>query len=86
LTIKAWELATARKVVYRVLSMFDSYYKGLDRKTLRGGWAPGYSEEYDKIDADCTAFAHTMAEMVMKDLDLLPVDTPEDESGSRPSS
>jgi hypothetical protein len=38
--------------------MFDSHYKGLDRKTLSGGWAPGYSdEEYNKLEADRAAFA-----------------------------
>jgi hypothetical protein len=38
------ELATARRAVHRVLTMFESHYQGLDRMVLSGGWAPGISD------------------------------------------
>ena len=62
--------------------MFSSHYQGLDFKELSGGWAPGYSsEELDKIEEDCAAPARAMADIVMKDLELIPRDTPENSSG-----
>jgi hypothetical protein len=86
-TVKERELAMARKVVHRVLAMLDSHYKGLDRKALRGGWAPGYSDdEYDKLEEDCAVFARGMADAAMNDPDLFPKDTPNIEDNSRPSS
>jgi hypothetical protein len=44
--IKERELSTARRVVHRVLAMFDSHYQGLDRMALSGAWAPGSSDEH----------------------------------------
>jgi hypothetical protein len=54
---------------------------------LRGGWAPSNSDDdYDKLEKDCTAVAHAMADAVMKDLNMTSKDTPEVEDNSRPSS
>jgi hypothetical protein len=64
--------------------MLNSHYQGLDLQELSGGWAPGYSnEELDKIEEDCATFAQAMTDAMMKDLDLIPRDTPE--GGSDPS-
>ena len=80
--VKEKELSTSRQVVHQVLSMFSSHYQGLDFKALSGGWTPGYSsEELDKIEEDCTAPARAMVDTVMKDLELIPKDTPKDGSG-----
>jgi hypothetical protein len=38
------ELATARRVVHRVLAMFESHYPRLDHMALSDGWAPGISD------------------------------------------
>jgi hypothetical protein len=58
--------------------MFESYYQGLDRTTLRGRWAPGISDDQcDELEEDCTGFARDMADTALKDLDLLPEDKPE---------
>jgi hypothetical protein len=35
--VRELELATARRVVHRVLTMFESHYQGLERTTLSGG-------------------------------------------------
>jgi hypothetical protein len=70
--VKERELSTARKVVHWVLTMFDSHYQGLDRTSLSGGWAPGCSDDHcDKLEEGCAAFARAMANVVMKDLDLI---------------
>jgi hypothetical protein len=42
--VRELELLTARHAVHRVIAMFESYYQGLDRMALSGGWAPGASE------------------------------------------
>jgi hypothetical protein len=84
--VKGWELSTARKVVHRVLAMFDSHYQGLDRMALSGVWAPGSSDDhYDQLKEDRAAFARAMADVAMKDLDLIPRDIPEVQDDSRPS-
>jgi hypothetical protein len=84
--VKGRELSTARRVVHRVLVMFDLLYQGLDRMALSGGWATGSSDDHcDQLDEDCTSFARAMADVAMKDLDLIPRDTPEDQDNSRPS-
>jgi hypothetical protein len=44
--IKERVLSTSRRVVHRVLAMFNSHYQGLDRMALSSGWAPGSSNEY----------------------------------------
>jgi hypothetical protein len=68
-------LSTARRAVHRVIAMFESHYKGLDRTTLSGGWAPGASDEQcDELEEDCAAFAREMADAALKDLELLPQD------------
>jgi hypothetical protein len=62
--------------------MFNSHYQGLDLQELSDGWASGYSnEELDKIEEDCATFAQAMTDAAMKDLDLIPRDTPEGGSG-----
>jgi hypothetical protein len=41
---------TARRVVHRVLAMFESHYQGLDRMALSGGWTLGISDDQcDKL-------------------------------------
>jgi hypothetical protein len=51
--IKERELSTAQKVVLWVLTMFNSYYQGLDRMALSGGWAPGSSNDHcDRLEED----------------------------------
>jgi hypothetical protein len=42
--VQELELSTARRVVHRVLTMFESHYQGLDRMVLSSGWAPGISD------------------------------------------
>jgi hypothetical protein len=42
--VRELELTTARRVVHRVLTMFESHYQGLDRMALSGGWALGISD------------------------------------------
>jgi hypothetical protein len=37
--IKERELSTARRLVHRVLTMFESHYQGLNHMALSGGWA-----------------------------------------------
>jgi hypothetical protein len=81
------ELATARRAVHRVLAMFESHYQGLDRMMLSGGWAPSISDaQCDEHEEDCASFAHDMADAALKDLELLPQDTPEDPEAPKPSS
>jgi hypothetical protein len=66
--VRELELMTARQVVHRVLSMFESHYQGLDRMALSGGWAPGISDEQcDELEEDCAPFAHDMADTALKD-------------------
>jgi hypothetical protein len=43
--VRQLELSTAHRAVHRLLAMFESYYQGLDRTTLRGRWAPGISDD-----------------------------------------
>jgi hypothetical protein len=84
--VKERELSTALRVVHRVLAMFDLHYQGLDRMALSGGWAPGSSDEHcDQLKEDCTSFARDMADVAVKDLDLIPRDAPEDLESSRAS-
>jgi hypothetical protein len=46
--------------------------QGLDRTSLSGGWAPGCSDDHcDNLEEGCAAFARAMANVVMKDLDLI---------------
>jgi hypothetical protein len=55
--------------------MFESHYQGLDRTTLNGGWAPGISDDKcDELEEDCAAFARDMADVALKNLELLPQD------------
>jgi hypothetical protein len=85
--IKERELSTAQRAVHRVLAMFESHYLGLDRMVLSGGWAPGISDaQFDELEEDYATFARDMADAALKDLDLLPEDTPEVLESSRPSS
>jgi hypothetical protein len=67
--------------------MFESYYQGLDRMALSGGWAPSISDDQcDELEEDCTPFAHDMANAALKDLELLPRDESEDLEAPGPSS
>jgi hypothetical protein len=76
--VRELELSTARRVVHRVITMFESHYQGLDRTTLSGAWAPGASDDQcDELEEDCVAFAHEMADAALKDLELLPQDESE---------
>jgi hypothetical protein len=55
--------------------MIESYYQGLDRTTLSGGWAPGIRDDQcDELEQDCAAFAREMADATLKHLELLPQD------------
>jgi predicted unusual protein kinase regulating ubiquinone biosynthesis (AarF/ABC1/UbiB family) len=73
--VRELELSTARRVVHRVIAMFESHYQGLDSTTLSGGWAPGASDEQcDELEEDCAAFARKMANAALKDLELLQQD------------
>jgi hypothetical protein len=68
--VKEWEISTARRVVHRVLAMFDSHYQGLDRMALSSGWAHGSSDEHcDQLEEDYASFARDMADVAMKKLD-----------------
>jgi hypothetical protein len=85
--IKELVLSTARRVVHRVLAMFESHYQGLDRMALSGGWAPDISDtQCDKVEEDCASFTRDMVNAALKDLELLPEDAPEDPGCSRPST
>jgi hypothetical protein len=85
--VRELELSTVRRVVHRVLAMFESHYQGLDRTMLSGGWAPGISDDQcDELDQDCATFACDMADAALKDLELLPQDEPEDPEAPRPSN
>jgi hypothetical protein len=85
--IRELELSTARRAVHRVLAMFESHYQGLHCTVLSGGWAPGISDmQCDELEDDCTSFARDMDDTALKDLELLPQDTPEDLESSRPSA
>jgi hypothetical protein len=76
--VRELELSTARRAVHRVLAMFESHYKGLDRTVLSGGWAPGASDDQcDELEEDCAAFAREMDDTALKDLELLPHDESE---------
>jgi hypothetical protein len=77
--VRELELSTARRAVHRVLAMFKSHYKGLDRMALSGSWATGTSDDQcDELELDCAAFDRDMADAALKDLELLP----QDESGA----
>jgi hypothetical protein len=81
------ELATARRAVHRVLTMFESHYQGLDRMALSVGWAPCISDaQCNELEEDCASFARDMADATLKDLDLLPQDAPEDPEALEPLS
>jgi hypothetical protein len=70
--VRELELTTARQAVHRVLAMFESHYQGLDRMVLSGGWAPGISDEQcDELEEDCAPFTRDMADVALKDLELL---------------
>jgi hypothetical protein len=85
--VRGLELTTARRVVHRVLAMFESHYQGLDCMALSGGWAPGISDaQCDELEEDCASFARDMAGATLKDLELLPQDAPEDPEAPEPSS
>jgi hypothetical protein len=73
--VRELELLTVRRAVHWVLAMFESHYQGLDCMALSGGWAPGISnEQCDELELDCAAFARVMADVALKDLELLPQD------------
>jgi hypothetical protein len=77
----------ARRVVYRVLSMFESHYQGLDRTTLSGGWAPGISDDQcDELEEDYSAFTRDTTDTALKDLELLPREESEDPEVPGPSN
>jgi hypothetical protein len=80
--VRELELTTARQVVHRVLTMFESHYQGLDRMVLSSGWAPGISD----AQCDCASFARDMGNAALKDLELLPQYAPEDPKAPEPSS
>jgi hypothetical protein len=76
--VRELELSTARRVVHRVLTMFESHYQVLDRTVLSGGWAPSVSDEQcDELEEDCITFARDMADAALKGLELLPQDESE---------
>lgn len=59
--------------MHRVLNLFDSHYQGLNRTTLSGGWAAGSFDDYcNQLEEDCASFARAMADVTLKDLDLIP--------------
>jgi hypothetical protein len=67
--------------------MFESHYQGLDHTALSGGWAPGISDDQcNELEEDCTAFARDMADVTLKDLELLPRDESEDPDVLGPSN
>jgi hypothetical protein len=85
--VRGLELSTARRAVHRVLAMFESHYQGLDHTALSGGWAPGISDDQcNELEEDCTAFARDMADVTLKDLELLPRDESEDPDVLGPSN
>jgi hypothetical protein len=43
-------------------------------------------EQCDELEKDCASFARDMADAVLKDLELLPQDAPEDPEALGPSS
>jgi hypothetical protein len=76
--VRELKLSTARGAVHRVIARFESHYQGLDRMALSGGWAPGASDEQcDELEENCVAFAREMANIALKDLELLPQDESE---------
>jgi hypothetical protein len=77
--VRELELATARRAVHRVLTMFESHYHGLDLLAMSGGWAPDiFDARCDELEEDCASFARDMADAALKDLELLPQDALED--------
>jgi hypothetical protein len=85
--VQELELTTARRVVHRVLAMFESHYQGLDHMALSGGWAPGiFDAQCDELEEDCASFTRDMADAALKDLELLPQDAPEDPGAPEPLS
>jgi hypothetical protein len=71
--VRELELSTACRAVNRVLTMIESHYQGIDHTTLSDGWAPGISnDQCDELEVDCVAFAREMADVALKDLELLP--------------
>jgi hypothetical protein len=71
--VRELKLSTPRYAVHRVLTMFESHYKGLDRTTLSGGWDPGISDDQcNELEQDYASFARDMADAALKDLELLP--------------
>jgi hypothetical protein len=77
--VRELELATARRTVHRVLTMFELHYQGLDRMALSGGWAPGIPDaQCEELEEDRASFACDMADAALKDLELLPQDASED--------
>jgi hypothetical protein len=85
--VRELELTMAWRAVHLVLAMFESHYQGLDHMALSGGWAPSISDEKcNELEKDCASFARDMADAVLKDLELLPQDAPEDPEAPRPSS
>jgi hypothetical protein len=85
--VRELELTTARRAVHRVLTMFKSHYQGLDHMALSGGWALSISDEQcDEMEEDCAPFARDMADVALKDLELLPQDALEDLEAPEPSS
>jgi hypothetical protein len=66
--VRELELTTARRVVHRVLTMFESHYQGLDHMALSGGWALGISDtQCDELEEDCSSFARDMADAALKE-------------------
>jgi hypothetical protein len=85
--IRELELSAAQRVVHRVLAMLESHYQGLDRMELSGGRAPGISDtQCNELERDCTSFTRDMANATLKDLELLPHNTPEDPVSPEPSN
>jgi hypothetical protein len=85
--VRELELTTARRVVHRVLTMFESHYQGLDCMALSGGWAPSISDaQCDELEEDRASFVRDMADATLKDLELLPQDASEDPKAPGPSS
>jgi hypothetical protein len=85
--VRQLELSTAHRAVHRVLAMIESHYQGLDRMALSGGWAPGiFDDQCDELEVDCAAFACEMADVALKDLELLPQNESEASGVPGPSS
>jgi hypothetical protein len=84
--VRKLELTTARRVVHRVLTMFEFHCQGLDHMALSGGWVPGiFDEQCDELEEDCARFAR-MDDAALKDLEMLPQDASEDPEAPEPSS